>query len=131
MVITTYPYYQSPLAAICQLPAPPRILTVVTDFVSTPGVVYAGADFCRCGPADAARRAVSAGLTRTISGSRAFPSTRTLAGYARPNRTCALAGTDLPTLLVMGSKRVDRLPGLLQQISGPAAAATGRGLRRR
>ncbi|MEZ4557834.1 MAG: hypothetical protein R2854_15560 [Caldilineaceae bacterium] len=56
MVITTYPYYQSPLAAICQFARTATHTDGRHRFRhSTPGVVCAGADFCcvpcrRCPP---------------------------------------------------------------------------------
>ncbi|MCB0156750.1 MAG: hypothetical protein KDD83_01355 [Caldilineaceae bacterium] len=122
LVITTYPYYQSPLAAICrELPAPPRILTVVTDFVTVHRAwFHAGADFCCVPTADAARSAVSYGFDPhniRITGIPVHPDIGRIRAAKQDVRRALGWRTDLPTLLVMGSKRVDRLPGLLQQIN--------------
>ena len=121
LVITTYPYYQSPLAAVCRdLSAPPRIMTVVTDFVTVHRAwFHTGADFCCVPTVDAARRAVNYGFDPDkirITGIPVHPDMgRT---RAKPDLRRELSWrTDLPTLLVMGSKRVDRLPGLLERIN--------------
>ena len=121
-IVTTYPVYQAPLDALFTmrgLGVP--LLTVVTDLVSTHRIWFnTGVDFCLVPTEEVRQLALQGGIPEHKVKITGIPVSTEILEEKRSKsdiRTALGLRPDLVTLLVLGSKRIDGVPEILDGVN--------------